>query len=400
MKLISILAMLSFCLSVFSAPQESIIYRGQESDRFDLDMIKKVTLYRTEYRDSTCTRRIPYTEQECGYETRYRQECHWQSGRNECRTEYDTQCRTITRYRRECRREPGRRVCRNTQPRQICRNGRCRTEPSRRICDTKPGREVCRQVPYTDRECTREPRRVCNRIPGRNICDQVPYQEYICRDVTRYRSETYACKEPVQIPYQVEKNVRSQVSINYNDQTKGATAELSFILLEDGQVKVDAKDRSEENTLISVDRSFDFTNDDGNIESKAQFDIGFLPKEKVLAPIKKPITSGGLTKNSAWFSIGKVTRPESIKVKIEITRTTIFGNVRTPFNRILTAGDFQLQNINSGTKVYVDLSRFGIELDDKKWRMNVEVSLEFESDIINMTRTPLKRSQSFEIRVD
>ena len=398
MKLLVLLAAL-VSLNISANDSKTITFNGQNGDSFELETTNTVTRYREEDRDTTCTRKVPYETEECGYETRYRQECRYEPGRNVCRTEYERRCRTVTRYRRECTRGPDRRVCRNTPPRQICRNGNCRTEPGRRICDTKPGQQTCRQVPYQDRECTREPRRVCDWVPGRNVCDQVPYQEWVCRNVTRYRDETYPCRRTVRIPYNFDRKVSAEVNVAYNPTQEGLI-DFIFTLGEDGDVTVKANDKSRKPLLIGLNKEIQADAQPDETSTQASFAFSFFDKETELAPIKKSITAGGLTKTAAWFTIGKVTKPERIKVKMVITRNTIFGNVKTPFNKTLSAGDVRFQDVRGGTKVLVDLSKFGVELDDKKWTMNVEVGLEFEGSIINMTREPLKRSQSFEIRVD
>ena len=75
--------LLFMCCVVFSANAEStkvINYDGQNADSFELDLETEIIRYREEQYPSTCTRQIPYTEQVCGYETRYRQQC-----RTECR---------------------------------------------------------------------------------------------------------------------------------------------------------------------------------------------------------------------------------------------------------------------------------------------------------------------------
>lgn len=399
MKTLSLLVMLSFCLSGFGAPQETIQFRGQEADRFDLDLVKMVTRYRTEYRDSTCTRQIPYVEQECGYETRYRQECRWQPGGNECRTEYETQCRTVTRYRRECTREPGRRVCRNTPPRQICRNGRCRTEPSRRICDTKPGREICRQVPYNERECTREPRRVCDRVPGRNVCDQVPYQEYVCRDVTRYRYEDYPCKEPVQIPYQVEKTVQSQVNVLYKDETDSARAKFQFSMDKTGKVAVDAKDLSDERSLILIKDRFDASEDDGNVTAKNEFSVTFFSEKETFSPLEKGITNIGLSETSLWFSVGEISKPQQVEIGALIVRDGFFSGEKVIFNKTISANDLILRDTHEGTKVSIDLSRYGIDLKKRNHEVTIEVKILLDDGIINLNRRNLEIKRKLELKV-
>lgn len=221
--------LLALSLQVVNASEKSsrtiIQFTGQEQESIQLNNELTETRYRTEYRDTTCTRQVPYEEQVCETIPDYDTVCRTIPGRNDCRTEYDRQCRTVTRYRQECSRGPSRRECTN-ENRRVCRqvpgrrqcrtlpNGteRCRDLPGHRVCENKPervcrnvpGERTCRQVPYTERECNRVPRQVCEWIPSRQDCrtEQTgSHQE--CRMETRYRTETYACQEEVQVPYTV-----------------------------------------------------------------------------------------------------------------------------------------------------------------------------------------------------
>jgi hypothetical protein len=399
-KLFFLVALFAITVQTQAASSETIKFNGQNGDSLSLDIINTVVRYKDEVRDTTCTRQIPYETEECGYETRYRQECRFEPGRNVCRTEYENRCRTVTRYRQECRRGPDRRVCRTTDPRRICRNGTCRTEPGRRICDTKPGERICRRVPYQDRECTREPRQVCTWQPGRNVCNDVPYQEWVCRTVTRYRSEDYPCRRTFKVPYNFDRKVKADVEVTYKDQSINGLVDFIFSLTEDGDVTLKANDNSRKPVLVGVNKVVTPDVQDDETNTQANFSISLFDQETELAPIKKNIQSGGLSKTAAWFTVGKVTKPERLKVTVVITRKTILGNTRTPFSKVLTAQDFTMKNNNGGTKILVDLSKFGVELKEKKWTMNVEVALSFEGNIINRSREPLKKNQSFTIDVN
>lgn len=399
MKLFLTLVYLIFVSAqIFAGPLQKVTYNGQNGDSVELDLIDTVVRYREEMRDSTCTRKVPYQVEECGDETRYRRECSWMPGRNDCRTEYERICRNVTRYREECTTKPGRRVCRQKPPRQICRNGVCRTEPSRRICETKPGRRVCRQVPYTDRVCNRRPRQVCTWIPGRDVCRDVPYTEYVCRDVTRYRNESFPCKRPVKIPYNVDRKVKANVEVNYFSEVDSGPVDFTFNLNEAGNIKVAATDRSDTPVLISMKKEIQRDVEEDETNTEANFSFTFLNKEKELAPVKKTIKSAGLTKTSAFFTIGKVTVPERLKVTLTLTRKTILGNTRTPFNQTLTTEDLTLRELENGTKVIVNLGKFGVKLKNKKYNLKVKVDLNLESSIINQVRESLSKTQNFSIK--
>ena len=398
--LLKIVLLAIWCIGAYASPTKTITFDGQNEDSFSLDTINTITRYKEEERDTTCTRQIPYQTEECGNETRYRQECRWQPGRNVCRTEYDTRCRTVTRYRQECRTEPGRQVCRNAPPRQICRNGTCRTEPGRRICDNKPGRRVCRQVPYQDRQCDRVPRQVCRNEPGRNVCSQVPYQEWVCRTVTRYRDETYACRRTVRIPYSFDRKIEGEVNVSYKDISNDALVELIFNLKENGNITANAVDKSNKPLLISLKKDVQQDVQDDFTKSNGVFHLNFYDKETELAPIKENIHSVGLSRTGAWLSIGKVSKPERLQVYMKIVRDGLFSGPKTKFEKTLNSNEFNLVSNGTSTKVQIDLTKYGVELDDKKHDVVIEVSLKFEDEIINLTREQFKRKQDFEIKVN
>ena len=177
--LLSLLMLSSFAVS--AGDSHRVQFSGQSFETFNMDTTRSVTRYRSEERESTCTRQVPYQEEVCGYVTRYERECRWEPGRERCYNEQHQECRNVTRYRQQCTQGPGRQVCRQMPGRQQCRtlpNGqqRCRQIPGRRVCEQKPGRRQCRQVPYQARECRNVPRRRCEQTPGRNICQNVPRQ--------------------------------------------------------------------------------------------------------------------------------------------------------------------------------------------------------------------------------
>lgn len=243
-------------VSAFAQTESAqFVFRGQADEHVALERILTETRTRTEMRDTTCTRQIPYQAEECGNETRYRQECRWVPAREECGTNYEQRCENVTRYRQECHQGPSRRECRRvpgeevcaTQPgRQVCRDvpgeQRCRTEPGEQVCSqptppreqcrtlpngqqecrtipgrdsvctTRPGRQVCEQGP-SRRECHQEPgERVCTRrpdreecynVPGEDICRSVPYQDQECRSVPVPYCRTIPGQNVCeQIPYQ------------------------------------------------------------------------------------------------------------------------------------------------------------------------------------------------------
>ena len=403
---VSTIALLLTLMSseVFAAQaQKSVTFEGQTGDAFELETVKVETRYRSEEVDSTCTRRIPYTVNECGYETRYRQECRWVPGHEDCRTEYDRVCRTVTRYRQECTRGRDRQECTTKPGGRVCRrvNGemQCRDKPPQRVCRTIPGERTCRRVPYTDRECDRVPRRRCTHVPGRNVCEQVPYQEYVCRDVTRYREEQYACRRTIQVPYSFNKKVTGEVSVAYNDQTQGAKAGLNFALTPEGQIKVAAQDQSERKTLIQMNKTIEQNDNQDEMDVIGSFSFIFLDQEAELAPIKENISAVHLNKNELRFKLGKVISPERLTLAIKITRKTILGNIREVMEKTFKATELELQDLGAQTSAKVNLKALGVEIDKKKYTVKISTKVEFKKPILNPVRMETERTQEFKVKL-
>ncbi len=151
-------------------------YGGRSNPNFAMNM--NTESYRTEYR----TVQVPYTERVCTTERRYRQECHTVPGGRVCHTETRTTC----------------------QDRRICRPG-------------PQGQPIC----TVERVCQNTPVQVCQNTPPQNVCQNVPYDEVVCRDVTRYRSETQ--------PYQVlDKKVNANINYTISNHTNLTAMEVEF----------------------------------------------------------------------------------------------------------------------------------------------------------------------------
>lgn len=386
-------------ITAFGANKETIRYAGQTGDHLNLDIINTVTRYREEERDTTCTRKIPYEAEECGYETRYRQECHWEPGRNVCHTEYDRQCRTVTRYRQECYQEPGRQVCRNTPPRQVCRNNQCRTLPGRRICDSKPGRQICRQVPYQTNECRSVPRQVCRTIPGQNVCDHVPYQEWVCRTVTRYRDEQYPCRRTVQVPYSFDRKVKAELEIDYINRTGEANLDFIFELLENGEINLKALDHSEAPVLVSLDKQVDrdVQNDFTNTRGKYVFTLNST--DEVLAPLMKGVNNLYLGERSLSFHTGKISDPSRVKVFIKLIQDRTLSGDKVVFQKTMSASEFNLIQNSDSTKLSLNLAQFGVDLKKREHKVLINIGVELGQDILNPPRGGLNISRQFTYNV-
>lgn len=256
----TLVVLLSLTLQyAFAADRTTIQFTGQETEAVQLNNELTETRYRTEQRQTTCTRQVPYQEQVCVDVPVYDTVCRTIPGYNDCRTVYDRVCRNETRYRRDCRTGPSRREC-TTENRRVCRQ-----EPGRRQCRTLPnGEQRCRDLPG-HRICENKPERVCRTVPGERTCTRVPYSERVCENVsrqectwvpsrqecseeqvgtrqechyeTRYRTETYACTEEVQVPYEVTlATYLLNGNVNFATETGYAPQfELQVALSEQGQ---------------------------------------------------------------------------------------------------------------------------------------------------------------------
>lgn len=357
--LLAFLVVLNFNFALASST-ESIELNGQGQDTLDLDLVKLVTLYRDEQRDSTCTRQEPYTVNECGYETRYKQECRYVPGYNDCRDVYDRVCRYETRYKKECRTEPGRTTCRNEPGRRVCRTnsqGReeCRDIPGRQVCDTSPGRQVCRDVPYQDYVCHNVSRRQCDYVPGRNVCTNEPYQEYVCKDVTRYRDVPYACKVTVKVPYQVEQKIEHRINVEVSGYIAIADATITANLDESGDFRLSAFNRNQ-NSILSFTKQIQSQNENQTISLVR---LVVTNKAQYLAPVR--IESHGLwmSKDGSYALTVDNFMASNFDIEVDVEK---ISDGDTHFRKVFKVEDFKKTVKDSTkTKLEIELKNYGFK---------------------------------------
>lgn len=392
-----LLLLLSFTVSAESTKE--IMYEGQQFESLELDNKKIETRYRQEEVDDTCTRQIPYTENVCGNETRYRTQCRTQPGYNDCRNVNERVCRNVTRYREECRNTGGGRSCRTVPGRRQCRtlpNGtqRCRNLPSHEICTDKPPVRTCRNVPYNDRVCHNTTRRQCDWIPSRQVCEDVPYQEYVCRDVTRYRTETYACTRTIQVPYDVvAKLFEGKVDVQFRDVNQSSKANLIFNLDTEGKVSLKVKDLSETPALILAKKKVEATDNGDTLNINALYKLNFLDMNSILAPVKQPLSKFYLNETHLAFVMGNVLKPEGVKVTVLIKRKD-----KTILSKVLEANEFRLTSVESGTKLDLGLKQFDIDLRRRDHQVTVKVEMSFNDLILNLPAPSLVNEKTITIK--
>lgn len=359
-RLFLVLFLLFTYSSTFAGSSESFELKGQVDETIDLDIQKIITLYRDEQRDSTCTRQEPYTVNECGYETKYRQSCRWVPGYQDCRDVYDRVCRYETRYKKECRTEPGRQQCRYEPGRQVCRTnsqGRyeCRDIPGRQVCDNEPGRQVCRDVPYQDYVCHNVTRRQCDNVPGRNVCTNEPYQEYVCKDVVRYRSIDYACKVTVQIPYQVTKTLEHRVEFEFSGALELVDSLVSVSLNEDNQISLNAKHRNDA-VVLTYSQMLTDRNEDQTISKVL---VNVIDKKAYTAPLL--INSHGLwmDKDGSYSLTVDQFSAQNFDLEIEVIKE---NSDELHFRKTFNASDFKKSNAKEGkVKLEIELKNYGFK---------------------------------------
>lgn len=206
------------------------------------------------------------SREECRMETRTREECSTGAGRQvctnrptrevcterngrrtcsqvgggqDCRTlPGERSCRQVPHQERVCRTVgggetcsdvgggqtcstvPGQRTCRNVpyQDQECSTVGggqTCSTVPGGQDCQNIPGPEICQTIPYQDQECWDEPRRQCRTIPSHEECRDILYTENVCGNVTRTRSESYACMKTELQNKPVQKRVQGKINFEF-----------------------------------------------------------------------------------------------------------------------------------------------------------------------------------------
>lgn len=389
-----------------SAPRSSFDYDGQNAENVVLELIRKETRYRDRVVDTTCQRQVQVGQrEECGNETRYRQECHTIPGRNHCYDTWDQDCRNVTRYRNECHTEPGRQVCRQGPPRQVCTTRRsgaqvCTTQPGEQICHTEPGRQVCRQVPYTDRECRQVRRNQCDWIPARQECQNVPYNEWVCRQVPVYETQTYACQQTVKEPYEVvAEKVSADIDYEFSGATSNAKAKFNTEIVSGGRVILTAKDQSAQDKLIVATRNLEKETVGNEVRVTGTVKIRFQNEDALLAPVQSNFSGFSLNQKSLSFTMGKVVDPSKLTLSVVIKY-----DGETKLSKKLSRSQYSLVNAGSKSKVSLNFNKhFGVELSRgifKEHIHHVTISAEVDlpSELLNTPAPASKKSQTFSAR--
>jgi hypothetical protein len=386
-----------------NSSEKTIEFTGQSIEELILENKLIETRYRTETQDSTCQREVPYQDQDCHMEPRYDEQCTTIPGRNDCRTEYDTRCHNETEYRQECHRGPSRQVCRNVRrTRQECTTGRatrechrepareqcrtnrqtgqrvCRNIPGREVCNSKPGRRTCRSVPYNDRVCETErgqrvcrqvphtnrvcrdvPRQACDWIPSRQQCDTVQVgEDQVCVDVTRYRTEDYACTIDVQIPYEVTaKEFQANCTVKFNASKYKDTFSFKTLLDENGELIFKATDLAK-TPVVFVKKKLTSTTSGIQETINAKIKMNIVDTESLMAKLY-PVSEIELRKEKLTFSLPKQELTKSFKMFLRLKTE---GN--TVISRTLKNSELEVSSTDSNVLVTILMKDLGLEIKD------------------------------------
>ena len=252
---------------------------------------------------------VPYQEQECRNETRYRQVCRTVPGRRVCHT------------------EPGRQVCR---VRQICRTapGGQRRCHNQRVCRMQPGRRVCRTTPPT-RQCRQE-----------------PYNQRICRTVTRYRQERRAYTV-------VDHRTNATVLFSFINATVGGVTDFSINAnLNRSQLTFRAEDNSSPRRVAVEVRRLSHDNRGSQTVINDNHAVTLHTASEFFSALTTPLVAAEVTGGNLAVTTGKLTalKNESLTLRIAVN-----GAIR--FDRELNPGEYQTVVFNSQEQIILPIAR-------------------------------------------
>jgi len=369
---------------------KTFVFSGQESEQISLATDILQTYYRQEEIDTTCTEQIPYTEEECGYETDYRTECHtvpghqecYQVERTRCHDEPVQECRKIPQqkcgpvHERECKNVPEY-VCRD-EPRRICeptevcemagRQRICHTETkcridTERVCGTINKQEchdtvVNRCETHYEQECHNTTRIVCESdyenecswVADQEVCESIPYQEYRCHDVTKYDQREYACKKIIDIP-EVKVVGQNRASIEFNFENLEAVSEIDNINISttmiDKELNVKAKNTGVNKGLIFVKENVRREPDDGDWVISAKYNLSIVPLAIIDDFISAGIQDLTFDQTQINFFTNTLSVAGKYKLAIKLKRNKgIFSNMITLIDRELTDDEVSITNLS------------------------------------------------------
>ena len=157
-------------------------------------------------------------------------------------------------------------------------------------------------------------------MPPRQACEQIPYEERVCQDETRYRNEPYACTRTIQVPYTaVVKRYEAKVAVQFESaRDQNAKARFKVDLSDRGELDLAAQSLSPDHLWVATRQLARSTQ--GEVDSiEALFHVDVLPMA-ILSAVSTPINDFKLRKKYLSFTIGKVTRPDLLRLHLKVER--------------------------------------------------------------------------------
>ena len=388
--------MMMLQFQAYAETEKVINFENQREESFDLEnWLKKIT-YTTEERETTCYRTEYRNEEVCRNVTRYRQECHTEPSRQECRQvnnpvcSYETrwerecrtvpgeqQCRVVVRYRQECSTGRGERECRTTPGDIQCRiiNGenRCTKIPPREECRDVPGRQECRQVPYEERECSSGPSRQecrdvprqhqvcrdhyetrCETIPAHRVCENVPYYENVCGIESVPHQVPYSCTKPVQVPHEtILKTHKARVQVNFDAKSADVATSFKVALSDKGDMSFTGNETADVLAFLKKDVKTEAAGDVNNIT--ALYNVALYKKEDLSK--LGAISEIKLSKESLNFKVVGTFEQKRATLKLVVKKKD-----EVLCDKTLKSSQFKSQVVGAETKISVDLDAVGCKV--------------------------------------
>lgn len=333
MKHLIILLFILLLICPWLANAESVRtvhYVGQSSEHVRLDQTTYETQYRDEIQYQTCQRQVPYQEQVCQSVPRVTQQCY------------------------------------QTPPQQ-----QCRMEGGGVVCTIENGRRICRNEP---------PHQVCQTIPGQYVCRDVTTYENVCRYETRYRTENYSCPVTVRVPYTVPATRYAEVDLTFENAFGQVNADIQVSFDQMGNILLRGNDYSNQ-ALIIARRDYFSGNDSysNNTNVRASYNVSFLPKERVLNPIRRAPGQIQLVQSELRFVMNKSFAPQQLRL------TVTFEGQGVRESRNLNSQNFMMRDIDMmNSLVSIDLRNLGLYLPYGAYNVTLELSLDLGGEILNI----------------
>lgn len=362
-NLMLLLVLVMSTTSLWAKDAETFTFNGAENLK---EILLQKDVYRTEYRteqqQTTCSRQVL---------DGYRRECHYETRQN---------CYYVPR------------TC-QTVPRQVCQSA---PPQCQNVCHNGPQGQICRQVcSGGGTTCHTEYQQQCT--GGFNQC--TPYQYQVCADVPVYRTETYACTQTVQVPYQVlDHQVDAKATLHFANLPQGTEAnEILTVAIVNDDVLLTVV--SSKKVLIYAEKLQEVVTNGGVKVIGTVFNIDFINLEDVKASMTA-ISQVAVQNNVLTFALGKAITNFTLTTSLKIEQKKL-GRNPILIDRALSNFEVQPSVVNGQQMFTIDLARVGVKLDDKNYNVTIKADANLRnSRPINYQDLPLlKLEKEIEIKL-